>query len=138
MTTEETKNPVGRPASYDSDVLDKALNYLKNYNTEHGHAIPSVVGLCRILNRGRSTVYDWINKEHDSYHEEFSDIVDSINEYQHFDLMDGGLTNKFNSNITKLLLHKHGHSDKQETEISGDLSITKIQREIVDPKDPNS
>ncbi len=114
------KHPGGRPTEYTPEVYQTALAYLDNYNTEHGHVIPSVVGLCKVLKRASATLYRWANEKSDVYHPEFREIVDAINDGQHFKLMDGGLTGEFNSNIAKLLLHKHGHNDKKETELTVD------------------
>lgn len=116
-------NPVGRPTSYSKEIYDISLAYLDNFESEHEHKFPSVVGLCKIIKRGSSTVYDWANPKHDSYHEEFSDIVSAINDYQHFELINKGISGEFNSNITKLLLGKHGHSDKQDIDHKGTFNV---------------
>lgn len=100
----------GRPTDYNEEMLETAWDYLDNYEKVYGHSIPSLVGLCKILNRGKTTLYTWAEDEN----KDFRDIIDAINEYQHFELVEGGLSGTFNSTITKLLLCKHGHSDKQE------------------------
>lgn len=106
--------PAGRPTDYTPELAIKAWEYIgndkkKNYES-HGHAIPSVVGMCRILNRGRSTIYGWAEeKEH-----EFSDILAACKELQEFTTINGTLKNELNSNIGKLILGKHGYHDRQE------------------------
>lgn len=105
----------GRPTHYNEEMLETAWDYLANYNKTYDHSIPSLVGLCKVLNRGKTTLYTWAEDET----KDFRDIIDAINEYQHFELVEGGLSGTFNSTIAKLLLHKHGHSDKQETELFG-------------------
>lgn len=114
------KHPGGRPTDYTADLVQAARDYLINYKSKHKHTIPSVVGLCKVINLARSTIYDWCDINSPRYQEEFSDIIEQINEYQEFDLVDGGLKNELNPTITKLLLHKHGHHDKSEVEATID------------------
>jgi hypothetical protein len=106
--------PGGRPTEYNQEVVDAAWDYVDNY-ADHGHAVPSVVGLCKVINRGKSTLYDWA-KDKDK---EFSDILAAINENQELVAFNKSLTNEYNSTIAKLLLGKHGYSEKQQQEISG-------------------
>lgn len=106
----------GRPSAYNKEVLEIANAYIDNFNTEYGHAIPSVVGLAKILRKSRECLYNWARDEEKK---EFSDILENINTSQEFELINGGLTNELNSNITKLVLGKHGYSDKQDQQITG-------------------
>jgi hypothetical protein len=106
---------MGRPTDYTEEVLEKAKDYLTNFNTEHSHTIPSVVGLAKVLGKHKDTLYEWAK---DPNKEEFSDTLRQINNDQEFELVEGGLTNKFNSSITKLALGNHGYSDKQESDIT--------------------
>lgn len=101
--------PVGRPYKYNDSMLKEAQDYLLNYFDKHGHATPSIVGLARVLGVCTKTVQNWDNPE-------FLRTLEQIKDEQHFRLIDGGLTNKFNSNITKLMLANFGHSDKQQIE----------------------
>ncbi len=108
---------VGRPTKYNAAILEKANEYLTDYkNQEFGNMIPSVDGLSLYLKVNRSTIYEWGSK-----YTEFSNTLDEINTKQKILLIDGGLSNEFNSNITKLALGNHGMSDKIQatvTEIS--------------------
>lgn len=110
---------MARPTKYTKEIVDKAKAYIDNYETEYKDAIPSVVGLCSALNIDRSTVYDWANDEN----KEFSYILEAINRKQQQVLINKGLTNQFNANITKLVLGKHGFSDKQDLNAEGSLTI---------------
>ncbi len=101
----------GRPTDYTDETLTKAQSYVDGGYLKLGHVIPSIVGLTKALNRSRSTIYLWIN---DPDKAEFSDIVESLLDGQHLALTNGGLTSEFNSSIAKLMLTKHGYSDKQE------------------------
>lgn len=101
----------GRPSEYNEEILAKANAYLDNYETEYEHAIPSVAGLAKVLNKSRETLYDWAKQEDKKA---FSDILRQIVSNQEFVLLNKGLKSEFNAAITKLALGKHGYSDKQE------------------------
>lgn len=99
---------MARPSTYSKAILEKANDYLQNYE-DQDDMIPSVEGLCSVIERARSTVYKWRDEK-----PEFSDILEKINEEQKRVLINNGLSGDFNSNITKLVLGKHGFSDKSE------------------------
>lgn len=103
--------PAGRPTKYTQEILDTAYNYLENYS-EYG-VVPSTARLARILNIARSRVYEWGNE-----YPEFKDILESIQAEQEAMLIDNGLTGDFVSPITKLLLTKHGYTDRIEQDLS--------------------
>lgn len=106
--------PAGRPTDYTEEVVSAAREYIDNFQ-EHGQSIPSVVGLCKVINRARSTVYLWAEDED----KEFSDILGQIAERQELELASKGLTGDFNATITKLMLTKHGYSDKTDNTHAG-------------------
>jgi hypothetical protein len=101
---------MGRPTKYSTALLEKAQHYLDNYE-EYGDVIPSAVGLALVLDIRRSTLYEWAKAEDKKA---FTDILDNINKRQEQILLNNGLSNKFNSNITKLVLGKHGYHDRPE------------------------
>lgn len=101
---------MARPTIYTEEFLETAYEYI----TDCPDVIHSVVGLCIHLNISKSTAYKWVSEEK----EEFSDIIDTVSALQERKLMGGGLSNEFNSAITKLLLSKHGYTDKTETDIT--------------------
>jgi len=105
----------GRPTEFTPEVLEIANAYLDNFKTEHKHSIPSVVGLAKVLKKSRECLYNWAR---DESKKEFSDILEQINTDQEFELVNGGLNGSLNSNITKLVLGKHGYSDKADTTIA--------------------
>lgn len=105
----------GRPTDYTPELIAKAREYVTEYE-EAGDQIPSVVGLAKYLNRSRACMYTWAEQEDK---QEFSDILDSIQETQQQVLINKGLSNEFNSNITKLVLGKHGFHDKQDQNVGG-------------------
>lgn len=104
----------GRPTKYNEEALNTAEDYIVNFS-DYGDAIPSVVGLAVALETHRDTIYAWAKEEGK---EAFSDIVKRLSTNQERGLLNGGLDNSFNPTIAKLLLGKHGYSDKQETDIT--------------------
>jgi len=103
---------MGRPTKYNTALLEKAQHYLDNYE-EYEEVIPSAVGLALVLDITRATLYAWAKDEDKKA---FSDILDNINKKQEQVLLKNGLNNKFNSNITKLVLGKHGYHDRPQQE----------------------
>lgn len=101
---------MSRPSRLTDELIDKANTYLDEYAS----AIPSVAGLSLFLGCARSSIYKWQDED-----ERFSDILGRILATQEQLLLSNGLTGDFNATIAKLVLGKHGYSDKQETELSG-------------------
>lgn len=107
---------VGRPTKYSQEILDKTEYYIQNYKSdEFEEVIPSVEGLSCYLKIRRSTLYDWKGQDDK---ESFSDMLDELISIQGRVLMNKGLSGEFNSNITKLVLSKHGYHDKSETDVT--------------------
>lgn len=128
----------GRPLEYGHHIIEGAKDYLAqckdSFIVENGTPVnqvklPSIEGLAVFLHVGRPTIYDWKEK-----FQEFSYIVEEILAEQADRLLNNGLSGRYNASITKLLLNKHGHSDKQETTISGNPDsplVHRIERVIV-------
>lgn len=110
----------GRPQEYNQSYTDKANSYLDTI----GKNLPSIEGLAVFLEVHRSTIYDWKDK-----FPEFSDILEKILAVQADSLMNNGLTGKWNSTISKLILTKHGYSDKSETDITS--KGEKIEQSVI-------
>ena len=119
----------GRPTKYNEEALNTAEDYIVNFS-DYGDAIPSVVGLAVALETHRDTIYAWAKEEGK---ESFSDIVKRLSTNQERKLLNGGLDNSFNPTIAKLLLGKHGYSDKTETDItSGGEKLSAPTYTVVD------
>ena len=103
-----------RPTEYSEDVAQQAWAYLENYEA-YDHAFPSIVGLCSVINRARSTVYLWAEDPE----KEFSDILEAINEKQELVTFNKAIRNEYNATMAKLLLGKHGYHDKADNTHSG-------------------
>ena len=113
---------MARPSEYNDKVLEIANAYIDNFETEHKHSIPSIAGLAKVLKKNRDTLYQWA-KEEDK--EAFSDILRQIVSNQEFTLLNKGLSGEFNPAITKLVLGKHGYSEKQDVS----ATVTEISHE---------
>lgn len=101
--------PGGRPVEFTEEITQQAWDYVNDGWRKAKHQIPCVVGLCDVINRAKSTIYDWADRDDT----EFSDILSVIKEKQKLTLYNGGLSGDMNSAITKLVLGKHGLHDKQ-------------------------
>lgn len=116
---------MGRPSKYSQEILDKTADYIVNH-VKCGDIVPSNAGLACELNISRETVRDWGNTK-----PEFSAMLAQLQAKQERLLLTNGLTGDFNSNIAKLMLAKHGHTDKvQQDQISSDGTMsppTKIE-----------
>tara|TARA_R110000851_G_scaffold3161_1_gene12884 strand:- start:1705 stop:2151 length:447 start_codon:yes stop_codon:yes gene_type:complete len=124
---------MARPTSYDKALVEKAEAYLKEFElkqseregTTSEEVIPTIVGLCRYIERGKTTVYNWIAETKDKEKDTFRDICSGIAELQEIKLVTGGLVGGWNPQVTKMILTKHGYSDKQEIDHgSSDGSMT--------------
>lgn len=119
----------GRPTKYNEQLLIDAQYYLDNYE-EIGDLIPSIAGLAGELKITRETVRAWSLEEDKT---EFSAIVKQIMIQQERKLINGGLGGTHNAMIGKLLLSKHGYSDKQEIDhTSGGEKLSHPGYTIVD------
>lgn len=95
--------------------------------------VPSVAGLAFVLSKSRECMYEWARQNN-----EFSDILNGIAVVQEMLLINGGLSGDFNSAITKMMMTKHGYSDKIESNLTssdGSMTPKTITRVIVDPKE---
>lgn len=111
--------PAGRPTKYTEELLEKARKYIGGQWEIEGDAIPSVAGLSVYLGVRRETLHVWANEEGK---EEFSNMLGQMLAKQENILLNKGLTNEHSSVITKLVLSKHGYSDKLEQETKHDIA----------------
>jgi len=123
----------GRPSKYNDDTVKKAKEYLEGIE-KSDEAVPTVAGLSLALDVCRDTVYDWAGQEDKA---EFSYIVKRLLAKQELMLASKGLEGDFNASMAKLMLSKHGYSEKQDVNLGnqGDQPFktdTKITVEFVD------
>lgn len=104
---------VGRPSKYQDDLtLDSICYYIDNFHKKpFNEQFPSIAGLCTYLHIGKDTLLTWLK---DSNKEELNQLIQCLLAKQEVLLINSGITGEFNSAITKLLLTKHGYSDKVE------------------------
>lgn len=105
----------GRPTDYNEEIIPKTRAYLECL--PEGEVIPSIAGLSTFLGVSRDTLYEWMK-----VHPEFSYISKEVLSSQEKTLINKGLKNEFNSTIVKLMLGKHGYSDKAEVEQKTDIT----------------
>ena len=90
-----------------------AHDYVDGAWQSENDVVPMIVGLALHCHISKDTVYEWMK---DPAKVEFSDIAKRVEQMQEKFLAAGGLSNVFNASITKLLLSKHGYSDKQDVD----------------------
>ena len=95
----------GRPTKLTAELIEKTTNYITQT------AFPTFEGLSLHLDVSRTSLYKWMEED-----DEFSYIASKLMSKQGQDLMIKGLKGEYNASIAKLLLTKHGYSDKQEIE----------------------
>ncbi len=111
---------IGRPTEYDATKIAKATNkYVEDCKRQY--YLPTVEGLAVHLCVARSTIYEWAK-----VHPEFSDILEALLAAQGSQLIQNGLKGDYNPTITKLMLTKHGYTDKQDITTEGKALPTPI------------
>tara|TARA_Y100000593_G_C4318984_1_gene342588 strand:+ start:1565 stop:1951 length:387 start_codon:yes stop_codon:yes gene_type:complete len=122
----------GRPTKYTDDIVDLARMYLEGGWQEQGDAVPQIAGMALAMGVERQTLYEWAK---DDDKEEFSYIFTRVMALQERGLINNGLKGSFNPAITKMMLTKHGYSDKSEIDHSNsDGTLDKPTRvELVAP-----
>ncbi len=132
MVTKVSKN--GRPTKYNDKILKKAQNYLDTY--KESMPVPTVVGLAKACEVATNTVYNWVKNGHAC--EKFLRIFTRVEQDQHEELIKHGLLGTFNPAITKMMLTKHGYSDRQEIDhqsSDGTMKPTTVTIVAVDSDD---
>lgn len=113
MSEEKKKNSqIGRPSELLA-TLDKAKEYVLGGYESVGEVIPTIAGLACYVGKNRDSIYQYKKESKD-----FSDILDGLMRLQESKLINNGLNGNFNATITKLILTKHGYSDKAEVDLS--------------------
>jgi transposase-like protein len=126
---------VGRPTDYSEEKLALARQYLDGGWEDEGDAVPQIAGLAMAMDVHRSTIYEWAE---DADKKEFADIFTRVKQMQERKLVNNGLAGTFNPAITKMMLTKHGYSDKIEqahTSPDGSLGPTRIVIESANGSD---
>jgi hypothetical protein len=112
---------MGAPSKYTPELLEKAWNYVRGGWIEAEDAVPSIEGLCCEIGISVKTAYNWEEDED----KDFLQVLDTLRALQGRGLINNGLKGAFNPSISKMLLTKHGYSDKIEQDnTSSDGSMT--------------
>ena len=106
-------NAVGRPSELTEEVIKRALVYLCDGFLDVNQVVPTVAGLACYLGKSRNRMYEWAKIS-----QEFRDILEGIATTQESLLVNGGLRGDFNAPVTKMMLTKHGYSDKIEQDVT--------------------
>src|SRR6056297_498861 len=117
--------PGGRPSDYTPEIVKAAWAYANGGWKIAGDPVPSVAGLACEIGVRRETCHAWAKDET----KEFSNILGVIAENQERQLVKNGLLGEFSSPITKMMMTKHGYSDKLEqdhTSSDGSMKPTTI------------
>ena len=116
------KHAGGRPTKFNKGLVKKAEQYLIDYKKEE--PVPTIEGLSLYLEIHRDSIYEYEKKN-----KKFSDIVRVVRTLQAKRLLAGGLLNKFNSIITRLMLAKHGYKEQKEVDVHSE-EIAEIAKAI--------
>lgn len=127
----EEKRPVGRPSKYNDEIQAASEDYVNNFK-EYGDIVPTVAGLALHLDVAIKTLYNWATDKNP----DFLHVFNRLELLQHKGLVNGGLAGGFNPAVTKMMLTKHGYSDKQEIDHrsgDGSMGAAPTRIEIVAP-----
>jgi len=122
---------MARPTDYSEKTLVDAQFYLDNYK-DFDDVIPQIASLALHLGVRRETLWDWSK---DPEKQEFSNIFEAVKAKQEKTLVNGSLAGDMNPAISKMLLTKHGYSDKIDQTVdhttNGKDLVTEITCKIV-------
>lgn len=114
MSDTKEKNVGGRPPIViDDALLEKCNEYLMGGYETQDEVCPTTCGLACFLGISERSVYNLGDRD-----SRFLQTLEEIKTKQHTILISKGLSGDFNSNITKLLLSNHGHSESVKTEMT--------------------
>lgn len=126
----------GRPTLYTPKLVKAAWDYVNGGWITAGDKVPSVAGMACEIGVHRDTCHAWAGNDGN----EFSDILKAIAQKQERELVNNGLTGDFVAPITKMMLTKHGYSDKVEqdhTSSDGTMTPKEIIIRAADAKTSN-
>jgi len=104
----------GRPTIYTPKLVEEARKYVNGGWQEAGDLVPSVAGLACEICVNRETLRLWAKDENN----DFFGILNEIMQIQERSLLNGGLGGDFNPSITKMMMTKHGYSDRVEQDLT--------------------
>ena len=108
------QNPPIPPFKCTQALADKVYEYLDTY-TDLEQVVPTISGFAKFGEVTRKSCHQWINEDTCPA---FTVAMAQLMAEQEIALVNQGLSGNFNPTISKLILTKHGYSDKQETDIT--------------------
>jgi len=130
----------GRPTIYNQEILEKTQEYIdsckdidedKEAGIKAKVKLPSIEGLAYYIKVHKDTIYEWCKE-----HKEFSDVINDLRAIQADRLLNNGLAGTYNPTIAKVLLTKHGYTEKTETDItSKGEALNPVLVKFIDGKD---
>lgn len=121
---------MAKPTRYTPELLAKAEEYINTWESL-GDPVPMLCGLAVHCGIVKETVSRWRKEEGK---EAFNQLCARVEAEQERVLLQKGLTRQHDNSLTKLMLMRHGYSDRIEQDVKssdGSMSPTKI--EIVAP-----
>ena len=109
---------------YSDEMVWRARAYIDGGFQLAGQIIPTLAGLGLHLGVSEMTIHNW---KGDDTKKDFQDICERIMQQQQVGLLNGGLVGVYNPNICKLMLTKHGYTDKQETVVDAKVQLKEIE-----------
>lgn len=132
--------PAGRPTIYNEEILTKVTEYIdsckdieedKENKISRKVNIPTIEGLAVYLHINKDTIYTWRKEK-----KEFSELIEVLLDEQAKRLVNNGLAGTYNPTIAKVLLTKHGYTEKTETDItSKGEALNPVLVKFIDGKD---
>lgn len=101
----------GAPLKYNEELLAKAYEFPKQRLAEG--KLPTIEGLAMHLGVVKATVYNW-----EAEYPEFAKVLDYMRCFQADELIQNGLSGKYNAAITAIMLSKHDYIRKTEEDVT--------------------
>lgn len=123
---------MARPIEYNAKEIAKGLAAYVSAAHKQKY-LPTIEGLAVHLKVARDTLYDWASK-----YPEFSDILEQLKAAQATQLIQNGLVGNYNSTITKLMLTKHGYTDRTDVTTDGKALALSFDHAFAPTSEENS
>ena len=133
---------IRKSEEYIKSCVDKMGKVVESINKKTGRErfvhqmqikLPKAEGLALYLGVSRDTLYEWASK-----YDEFSDILERVNQIQADRVINEALAGNYNALIAKLLLAKHGYKDRSDITTDDKPIHFKISKEVADKYDETS
>ena len=121
---------MARPTKYTPELLEKAREYVERWEAL-GDSVPMLCALAIHCDISEDTVHEW--RKHEDK-QEFSDLCARVMGKQKRGLVNGGLSRTLDSGLSKLMLNKHGITEKQEIDVKTD-GVSGLAVRFVEPKE---